>query len=105
MTSTRSTGTDLPTGTDVTEVLSTIGGIAHRVLGRDVDPAVDLFDQGATSLAFIRMVAEVGARYGVTVDVAELEEARIDLLSQMVADQLVTDQVVAQERDGREDGR
>ena len=100
MTSTRSTGTDLPTGTDVSEVLSTIGGIAHRVLGRDVDPAVDLFDQGATSLAFIRMVAEVGAQYGVTVDVAELEEARIDLLSQMVVDQ-----VVAQERDGREDGR
>jgi acyl carrier protein len=100
MTSTRSTGTDLPTGTDVSEVVSTIGGIAHRVLGRDVDPAVDLFDQGATSLAFIRLVAEVGARYGVTVDVAELEEARIDLLSQMVVDQ-----VVAQERDGREDGR
>jgi acyl carrier protein len=100
MTSTRSTGTDLPTGTDVSEVVSTIGGIAHRVLGRDVDPAVDLFDQGATSLAFIRMVAEVGTRYGVTVDVAELEEARIDLLSQMVVDQ-----VVAQERDGREDGR
>lgn len=100
MTSTRSTGTDLPTGTDVSEVLSTIGGIAHRVLERDVDPAVDLFDQGATSLAFIRLVAEVGARYGVTVDVAEMEEARIDLLSQMVVDQ-----VVAQERDGREDGR
>jgi|GEM_PF-4777666 len=100
MTSTRSTGTDLPTGTDISEVLSTIGGIAHRVLGRDVDPAVDLFDQGTTSLAFIRMIAEVGARYGVTVDVAELEEARIDLLSQMVVDQ-----VVAQERDGREDGR
>lgn len=94
MTSTRSTGADLP------EVLSTIGGIAHRVLERDVDPAVDLFDQGATSLAFIRLVAEVGARYGVTVDVAEMEEARIDLLSQMVVDQ-----VVAQERDGREDGR
>ena len=94
MTTLRSTGTDLP------EVLSTIGGIAHRVLERDVDPAVDVFDQGATSLAFIRMLAEVGRRYGVTVDVAELEEARLDLLSQLVVDQLVE-----QERDGREDPR
>ncbi len=94
MTALRSTGTDLP------EVLSTIGGIARRVLERDVDPAVDVFDQGATSLAFIRMLAEVGSRYGVTVDVAELEEARLDLLSQLVVDQLVE-----QERDGREDPR
>jgi acyl carrier protein len=67
------------------------------VLDRDVDPAIDVFDQGATSLAFIRIVAEVSERYGITVDVAELEEASIDRLSELVAEQLKHDPVRARD--------
>jgi acyl carrier protein len=62
--------------------------IVRTVLDRDVDPSADVFDQGATSLAFIRIVAEVSERYGVTLDVAELEEASVDTLSALVAEAL-----------------
>jgi acyl carrier protein len=62
--------------------------IVRTVLERDVDPSVDVFDQGATSLAFIRIVAEVNDRYDISVDVAELEEASVDALSGLVAEQL-----------------
>jgi acyl carrier protein len=65
----------------------TIREIVRTVLERDVEPSVDMFDQGATSLAFIRIVAEVNERYGITVDVAELEEASIDTLSVLVEKQ------------------
>jgi acyl carrier protein len=66
----------------------TIHEIVRTVLDRDVDSSVDLFDQGATSLAFIRIVAEVNGRYDITLDVAELEEASTDMLSSLVAKQL-----------------
>lgn len=72
----------------VTGIRPVIQEIIRAVLERDVDPAVDVFDQGATSLAFIRIVAQIGERYGIAVDVAELEEASTDQLSELVAEQL-----------------
>jgi acyl carrier protein len=72
----------------VTDIRPVIQEIIRAVLERDVDPAVDVFDQGATSLAFIRIVAQIGERYGIAVDVAELEEASTDQLSELVAEQL-----------------
>ena len=75
-------------GVAVADAWQTIREIVRTVLDRDVDPSVDVFDQGATSLAFIRIVAEVNERYDITVDVAELEEASVDTLSGLVAEQL-----------------
>jgi acyl carrier protein len=81
--------TALPSaGVAVADTRQTIHEIVRTVLERDVDPSADLFDQGATSLAFIRIVAEVNERYGISVDVAELEEASVDTLSGLVAEQL-----------------
>jgi len=77
-----------PPGVPMADIRQAIGDITRTVLERDVDPAVDVFDQGATSLAFIRIVAEVNERYGITVDVAELEEASVDELSALVAQQV-----------------
>jgi acyl carrier protein len=65
-----------------------VAGIVEEVLETRPDPGIDLFDQGATSLAFIRIVAKVNARYGITVDVAALEEASVDSLSALVNGQL-----------------
>lgn len=84
---------DLP-GVPVADIRQTIGDITRAVLERDVDPSVDMFDQGATSLAFIRIVAEVNERYDITVDVAELEEASVDEMSALVAQQLNRQQPV-----------
>lgn len=75
-------------GVAVADTRQMIREIVRTVLERDVDPSVDVFDQGATSLAFIRIVAEVNERYDITVDVAELEEASVDALSGLVAEQL-----------------
>ena len=59
--------------------------IVKVVLDRDgIDPAVDLFDQGATSWAFLHVVAQVNTKYGIAVDVAVLEEATVDQLSSLV---------------------
>lgn len=66
----------------------------RAVLDRDVDSSVDLFDQGATSLAFIRIVAKVNERYSITLDVTELEEASADMLSALVAEQLTSQESV-----------
>ncbi len=70
------------------DVRRTVHEIVTTMLGRDVDPAVDVFDQGATSLAFIRAVARISERYDVAVDVGELEEASVDALSELVAQHL-----------------
>ena len=72
------------------DVRQTVGEIVRTVLDREVDPAVDVFDQGATSLAFIRVVAEVNERFDITLDVAELEEASVEALSALVTEQLKT---------------
>jgi acyl carrier protein len=84
---------DLP-GVPVADIRQTIGDITGAVLERDIDPSVDMFDQGATSLAFIRIVAEVNERYGITVNVADLEEASVDEMSALVAQQLNIQQPV-----------
>jgi acyl carrier protein len=84
---------DLP-GVPVADIRQTIGAITQAVLERDIDPSVDMFDQGATSLAFIRIMAEVNERYDITVDVAELEEASVDEMSALVARQLNSQQPV-----------
>lgn len=76
--------------TSLPEIRTAVRAIVRSVLERDVDPAVDVFDQGATSLAFIRAVARISDEYGVTVDVSELEEASVDALSELVAHQLDT---------------
>lgn len=82
---TASFGADTP-GNDIRH---TVGEIAQVVLDREkIDEAVDLFDQGATSLAFIRIVAQLNERYGITVDVQALEEANIDSLSALIGTQL-----------------
>lgn len=77
-----------PPGFPMADIRQAIGEITRTVLERDVDPAVDMFDQGATSLAFIRILAEVNERYGITADVAELEEASVDELSALVTQQV-----------------
>ncbi len=72
------------------DIRRTIHEIMRTVLERDVDPAVDVFDQGATSLAFIRAIAKISDRYAITVDVSELEEASVDALSELVAREVDT---------------
>lgn len=80
-------GSDPPAVT-MADIRQAIGEITRTVLVRDVDPALDMFDQGATSLAFIRILAEVNERYGITVDVAAIEEASVDELSALVTQQV-----------------
>lgn len=75
-------------GAGVADIRQTVRDIMRAVLDRDVEPAVDVFDQGATSLAFVRIVAQINERYGITLDVAELEEASLDTLSVLVTEQL-----------------
>jgi acyl carrier protein len=70
------------------DVRQYVTDIISDVLDRQADPGIDLFDQGATSLAFIRILAMITERYGITVDVATLEEASIDSLSVLVTGQL-----------------
>jgi acyl carrier protein len=81
-------------GVPMADIRQTIRDITHTVLEHDVDPCVDVFDQGATSLAFIRIVAEINERYGITVDVAELDEASVDELSALVTQQVNSQQPV-----------
>jgi acyl carrier protein len=86
------------TNTDITStqgpgVLQSVSEITLAVLEREtVEPEVDLFDQGVTSLAFLRIVAQVNEKYDISLDVAELEEASIDSLSALVAYQVSTRQ-------------
>lgn len=76
----------MPTAKDITR---TVADIAREVVDRDgIDPAVDLFDQGATSLAYIRIVAEINERFAINLDVSELEEASIDSLSALIHHQI-----------------
>lgn len=73
----------------MSDVRQNVIDIVKVVLDRDgIDPAVDLFDQGATSLAFLRVVAQVNTKYGIAVDVAVLEEATVDQLSSLVEAQI-----------------
>lgn len=72
------------------EINRSVADITGEVVERDdIDPAVDLFDQGATSLAYIRIVAEINERYDIELDVAELEEASVDAMSALVRTQVL----------------
>ncbi|MFI6934707.1 acyl carrier protein [Streptomyces sp. NPDC050287] len=67
------------------DIHRSISKVVRKVLEReDIDPAVDLFDQGATSMAFIRIVAQANEMYDITIDAAALEEASIDSLAKQV---------------------
>lgn len=71
------------------DIRRSVGKIVQTVLDREViDETVDLFDQGATSLAFIRIVAQLNERYGITVDVEAIEEASISSLSALIDAQI-----------------
>lgn len=87
-------------GVPLADVRQTIIEIIRAELDRDVDPSVDVFDQGATSLAFLRIVAQVNQKYDITMDVAELEEASVDRISALTAQQ-VNSQDPVTARDGR----
>lgn len=51
-----------------------ITAIVASVLQRDrVRPEVDLFDQGATSLAYMRIIAEINQRYQVSLNGSEVD--------------------------------
>jgi acyl carrier protein len=75
-------------GVDVADVRQAIVDIVRAELQRDLDPSDDVFDHGATSIAFIRIVASINEKYDIAVDVAELEEASADALSELVAKQI-----------------
>jgi acyl carrier protein len=64
-----------------------ISAIVRSVLRRDhVHPGSDLFDQGATSLAYVRIIAEINQRYQLSLNGSEVEgEATIERLAQIVA--------------------
>jgi acyl carrier protein len=72
-------------GVSAAGILQSVELVVTQVLEHDgVDPGIDLFDQGVTSLAFIRIVAQLNEKYDVKLDVAELEEASINSLSELV---------------------
>jgi acyl carrier protein len=76
---------------DAEDIRRSITDIACGVLERDhIEPAVDLFDQGATSLAYIRIVAEINEKYDISLDVAQLEEASVDALTALIQTQIST---------------
>ena len=64
-----------------------ISAIVESVLQRDhVRPDLDLFDQGATSLAYVRIIAEINQRYQLSLNGSEVDGvATIERLAQVVA--------------------
>jgi len=66
-----------PAGAAGDPIQAAVLEIAREVLelAAPLDPAADLFDLGATSLAFVRLVAEVNQRFGVSLTGAELGDA------------------------------
>lgn len=73
------------------DIRQSVSEIVRNVTERnDLEPGVDLFDQGVTSLAFIRIVAHINETYNIDVDVAELDEAHVDSLSALVEAQVAS---------------
>ncbi|MGC4806667.1 amino acid adenylation domain-containing protein [Micromonospora sp. DT233] len=69
-------------------VLGVVGAIAAEVLGRpSVATDTDLFDLGATSLAFIRIIAEVNRRFGTGLNGSELGVATLRRLATCIEEQ------------------
>ncbi|MDH6521868.1 acyl carrier protein [Streptomyces sp. SAI-135] len=76
-------------GVSAAGIRQSVEAVVTQVLEHNgLDPDVDLFDQGVTSLAFIRIVAQLNEQYDVKLDVAELEEASITSLSALVGAQV-----------------
>lgn len=76
-------------GISLSEIRESVNEITCTVLEREVlDEAVDLFDQGITSVVFIRILALLAEKYGIKIDIHELEEASIDTLSAQIHAQL-----------------
>jgi acyl-CoA synthetase (AMP-forming)/AMP-acid ligase II/acyl carrier protein len=70
------------------DVLAEVGELVGTVLGRSsVDPDIDLFDLGATSLAFIRIIAEVNRRFGTELNGSELGVATLRRIAACVKEQ------------------
>jgi acyl carrier protein len=60
--------------TTAEDIESELRAIAGPLLGRsDVSAERDLFDQGATSLSFVRLLVEVKRRFDVTVNPVALD--------------------------------
>ncbi|MFE1823563.1 acyl carrier protein [Streptomyces anulatus] len=74
-----------PPDVSTTGIHRSVAEIVRVVTEREtIDPAADLFDQGVTSLAFIRIVAQLNAMHDITLDVSVLEDASVDELSALV---------------------
>lgn len=73
-----------------TEILD----LVRQVLGRhDIGLDDDVFDRGATSLSFVRILAQIRQRYGVTISPPSLPAATArHLAGSVVAGQAVTAQ-------------
>lgn len=66
----RNVGDDSDPATTVEEV----AGLVREILDRpDLSADADIFDHGGTSLSFVRILAQIRHRFGVTIDVAELD--------------------------------
>lgn len=70
-----------------TTVVEEVAGLVRDVLDRpDLSADADIFDHGGTSLSFVRILAQIRQRFGVTIAVAELdgEAAATTLAAQVV---------------------
>ncbi len=69
------------------EQVEEISSIVASVLQRDRVPAnADLFDQGATSLAYVRIIAEINERYQLSLNGSEVDGVpTVERLAQVVA--------------------
>ena len=66
------------------EISAIVGSILRR---EHVHPDLDLFDQGATSLAYVRIISEINHRYKLSLNGSEVDGvATIERLAQLVAE-------------------
>lgn len=65
---------------EITEIVTSI------LQTNDVDPDKDLFGQGATSLAYVRIVTEINNRFGLSLNGSEVDGlATVNRLTDVVA--------------------
>ncbi|MDN0197622.1 amino acid adenylation domain-containing protein [Streptomyces sp. S.PNR 29] len=85
-------GAGRPPAGGVSETEAVVARIVEKVLERsDIGPDQDVFEAGATSLAFARILAEIQREFGVGVDLAALEDtASIRRLAAVVTPLAVT---------------
>ncbi|WP_143168077.1 acyl carrier protein [Jatrophihabitans endophyticus] len=75
------------TTTNAGPTVDDITGIVRDVLQRDeIDPDGDLFQQGATSLAYVRVIAEINNRWQLSLNGSEVDgEATVVRLTKAAA--------------------